>query len=448
MIIISRSTVVTSLILSIGVLSACQTIPVPVPKVAEKEAVDISSPNDLASIQFDRVGVKVKRGTPIGTYQPEFLGLTGCSGSGGNIFWNSGRVLARDLEFADLFFSEMRALNFNVVGDPNKMFASQSDDRVQATYLIGGQIEKIAMDACLDQNIWTSRPIGTTSGKGAVTVRWQVYSTIEQKVVYETESQGAGLLKQGVVGGEMVILQESFAGAVRNLAADQKFVDLLQNKEPSFTDIRKVDAAPLKIDRVPPRSKTITNYIDNIRRSVVTVEGGLGHGSGFFITPTLVMTNFHVVENRDLVRMRLITGRKILGEVIRRHPTRDVAIVQVEPSGHLPIPIRTTPLKITEEVYAIGSPLEKALSGTVSKGIVSKYASNRHGLEDIQADVDIHGGNSGGVLLDGKGNAVGVSYAGIGTTGKMSVGLNFFIPVMDALEKLNIQFKERANAGS
>ena len=61
---------------------------------------------------------------------------------------------------------------------------------------------------------------------------------------------------------------------------------------------------------------------------------------------------------------------------------------------------------------------------------------------------DIHGGNSGGVLLDGKGNAVGVSYAGIGTTGKMSVGLNFFIPVMDALEKLNIQFKERANAGS
>ena len=113
------------------------------------------------------------------------------------------------------------------------------------------------------------------------------------------------------------------------------------------------------------------------------------------------MTNVHVSGNGQFMRIQLLTVRKILGEVSRRHPKRDVAIIQVEKSGNLPIPIRTTPLKVTEEVYAIGSPRKKKLAGTVTRGIVSKFATNRSGMEDIQADVDIQGGNSVGPLLDG-----------------------------------------------
>lgn len=62
------------------------------------------------------------------------------------------------------------------------------------------------------------------------------------------------------------------------------------------------------------------------------------------------------------------------------------------------------------------------------------------GCQTIEADVDIQGGNSGGALLDGHGNVVGVSYAGIGPPGKFSAGVNFFIPIMDALKKVNIEF--------
>ena len=155
------------------------------------------------------------------------------------------------------------------------------------------------------------------------------------------------------------------------------------------------------------------------------------------------MTNHHVVGNSQFLRLTLLTGRKILGEVIRRHPKRDIAIIQVERSGQIPIPIRTEPLKIAEEVYAIGSPLYRKLSGTVTKGIVSKFATNRAGMEDIQADVDIQGGNSGGPLLDNKGNVVGISYAGFGPPGKFSAGVNFFIPIADALRRLNIVFRKR-----
>ena len=77
-------------------VAVCQTIPINVPKVEIKDSAS------LAAIKFDRVGIKIKSGTPIGSYEPDLLGLSGCLFIDGNIFWNQGRVLARDVEFADL----------------------------------------------------------------------------------------------------------------------------------------------------------------------------------------------------------------------------------------------------------------------------------------------------------------------------------------------------------
>ena len=70
--------------------------------------------------------------------------------------------------------------------------------------------------------------------------------------------------------------------------------------------------------------------MDYIRLGVVTLSVADQHGSGFFISPTLILTNNHVVRGHDIVRVTLITGRKLLGEVVRTHPQRDVALVSVE----------------------------------------------------------------------------------------------------------------------
>ncbi len=424
-------------------LAACQTIPVKVPDVKTEEPVEIKDSASLAAIKFDRVGIKIKRGTPIGTYEPDFLGLSGCLFIDANIFWNQGRVLARDVEFADLFYDEMKVANFNVVGNPDKMFAGALEERVKPRYLIGGQIEEIKLKVCDERDFWTGWPRNTQKGKGAVKVHWQIYSVLDRKVVYEITTQGAAVLERGAAGGELVIIHNAFANAVVNLAADRKFVEVLTDNEPSIVDIRNIVKKELLINRYPPRQQPITETIDQIRLSVVSINTGLGHGSGFFIAPDLIITNHHVVGDNQFIRLTLLTGRKILGEVIRRHPKRDIAVIQVEKSGQIPIPIRTEPLKIAEEVYAIGSPLYKKLSGTVTKGIVSKFTTNRSGMEDIQADVDIQGGNSGGPLLDKNGNVVGISYAGIGPPGQFSAGLNFFIPITDALRRLNIVFRKR-----
>ncbi len=423
--------------------SACQTIPVEVPEVETRASVEIADPRKLAAIGFDRIGIKVKRGEAIGSYDPDILGFTKCFGYGGNIFWNQGRLVARDTEFADIFFSEMKNANFNIVGNPDKLFASATAGAIKPRFLFGGQIDEIKLNACQEKNFWTGYPRNTTAGKGAVRVHWQVFDVFERKVVYETTTRGAAKLERGVPGGEMVLVQNAFGNAVANLTAEEKLVSLLSERQDTVADIRKVEETVLLIKRYAPWNEEISKNIGEIRHSVVTVEAGMAHGSGFFVSPTLIMTNFHVIDGHEFVRIKTLTGRKVIGEVIRSHKQRDAALVKVENSGYRPLPIRNDPLEITEDVYAIGSPLYKSLEGTVSKGVVSKFKANRFGLEDIQADVDIHGGNSGGALLDKNGNIVGVTYAGYGGQ-STSVGLNLFVPIMDALRLLNVEFKDSA----
>ncbi|MEK9723331.1 MAG: hypothetical protein VW405_07580, partial [Rhodospirillaceae bacterium] len=94
--------------MGIAALCGCQTVQVVVLEVAQVPAVNIANASTMATVTFDRVGFKIRRGTPIGTYDPDILGLTGWACLGGNIFWNQGRVVSRSLELADLFFEEIK----------------------------------------------------------------------------------------------------------------------------------------------------------------------------------------------------------------------------------------------------------------------------------------------------------------------------------------------------
>lgn len=419
-------------------IASCNPVPVRVEDVPKLTAVDIINPNDLAPIQLNRVGIKIRRGSVIGEVDHNFLMCA--RGTPDNLFWNQGPFKTRNLEFEALFYETLMDANFNVVGDPDNLFANVEREQVEPEYLVGGQIEDIRMKICPEMNRWDGRPIGNNAnGKASIRVLWQVFSVFNRKVVFETETAGSMESKQFMPDGSVFLLTEAFADAAANLAASREFVDLLREKPRTLADVRDLDAAKMLVPKLPLFDEPITDNIDLIRRSVVTLDAGTGHGTGFFISPTLILTNHHVVANEDLLRVQLITGRKVLGEVIRRHPERDIALIQVEAAGHRPLPLRLEPVRITQEVYAVGSPQKKALAGTVSRGIVSKFRTNQYGLEDIQADVDVHGGNSGGPLLDRNGNVVGVTYAGISANErKISSGLNFFIPIYDALDKLNV----------
>ena len=187
--------------------------------------------------------------------------------------------------------------------------------------------------------------------------------------------------------------------------------------------------------------------MDKTRRATVMVEGGIGHGSGFFISKQgYILTNSHVIG--EALRVRIVSAdkeEKMIAEVLRRDPARDVALLKLE---ELPddlditaLPIQTTWPNIGSDVYAIGAPVARQLQDTVTKGIVSAHRKNFRLLGTkqnlIQADIDIHGGNSGGPLLDQYGNIAGLSVAGYGAN-DTGIGLNLFVPIGEALQRLDI----------
>src|SRR5437667_2613471 len=154
-------------------------------------------------------------------------------------------------------------------------------------------------------------------------------------------------------------------------------------------------------------------------------------GSCFVINPNgLIVTNNHVVDGATEIKVTLADGRELPGRVLGRDPKTDIALLKVDATGLLVIPLGdSSRLQVGEPVMAIGNPF--GLEQTVTTGIVS--ATGRvigEGPYDnfIQTDASINPGNSGGPLINSRGQAVGLNTAIFTQTGG-SVGIGFAIPI-------------------
>lgn len=199
---------------------------------------------------------------------------------------------------------------------------------------------------------------------------------------------------------------------------------------------------------------SLTEMLDAVRPSVVEVYGqsdimqGTASGSGIVVSKVTendkdyyyVLTCSHVLDYTDIYLIRDIDGNAYSAALIGADPISDIAVLKITPKtekSNLAIATlrlekdAVKPLKVGEEVVAIGNPLG-VLGGTVTSGIVSTVSREVkvEGLvmNLIQTDCAINGGNSGGGLFDYQGNLIGVVNAGY--TGAQ--GLNFAIPIDDA----------------
>ena len=152
-------------------------------------------------------------------------------------------------------------------------------------------------------------------------------------------------------------------------------------------------------------------------------------GSGFIIDKEgYVVTNNHVIENADQIKVKLDDETEFDAEVVGRDPNTDLALLKIESKNDLPVLKmgNSDELKIGQWVVAIGSPF--GLERTVTAGIVSaKGRVIGSGPYDdfIQTDASINPGNSGGPLLNMKGEVVGINTAIIAS----GTGIGFAIPV-------------------
>jgi Do/DeqQ family serine protease len=161
-------------------------------------------------------------------------------------------------------------------------------------------------------------------------------------------------------------------------------------------------------------------------------------GSGVIISADgYIVTNNHVIEDADKVEVTLDDNRMYNAEVIGVDPTTDLALIKVE-GGDLPFVDfgDSDDVKIGEWVLAIGNPFG-TLTSTVTAGIISAKARNINILQDrnnrqieafIQTDAAVNQGNSGGALVNLKGELVGINTAIATPTGSYA-GYSFAVPV-------------------
>ncbi|WP_142849065.1 S1C family serine protease [Telmatospirillum sp. J64-1] len=429
------------------VIAACQGTPVH--QAEQRPVVTLSPEAQPQPIRYLRTVFDIKRGTTLGGFK--FVPLS-CDASIGQVSWGSGRLTDSSVELADLFHEALTGAGYDVVGDPRQIF-EQRRDAGRAVYSVGGRVSEIQFNLCRDVDWFWGTRTGTISGDGFLRVTWQVYDNLNREIIYETTTEGSFSTSSGSVDGEAVILGGAFAAAAANLAADAGFRRLVTSGQPAPglhrdggadllpVAVRAYDGPAMRLDRVPAYTAPIAAHMDQVRAATVTVITPDGHGSGFFISPKgYLLTNAHVTGGARLVKVRLLSGREVVAEVLRVNEMRDVALLLVEESHYPALPVRDRMAQLGEDVLAIGAPTSPALSHTLTKGVVSSIRRQpRTGLDLIQSDVTIHGGNSGGPLLDGQGNLVGMAVAGyLGESGD-TMGLNLFIPIHDALEKLNLR---------
>ncbi|QNL22341.1 trypsin-like peptidase domain-containing protein [Hyphobacterium sp. CCMP332] len=160
-----------------------------------------------------------------------------------------------------------------------------------------------------------------------------------------------------------------------------------------------------------------------------------GSGSGVIISSDgFIVTNYHVVESSDEIEVILDDKREFPGKIIGTDPTTDLALIKIQ-SENLPFVEygNSDNVRIGEWVLAVGNPFD--LTSTVTAGIVSAKGRNINILRNnlaiesfIQTDAAVNPGNSGGALVNLKGELIGVNTAIATRTGSFA-GYSFAVPV-------------------
>ena len=155
-------------------------------------------------------------------------------------------------------------------------------------------------------------------------------------------------------------------------------------------------------------------------------------GSGVIIDAAqgVLITNNHVIDHAEEITVQLADGRELAAKLVGDDPDTDIAVIKVRAENLIAIPIgNSDQIEVGDFVLAIGNPF--LIGQTVSSGIVSGLNRTNVGLEQyedfIQTDAAIYPGNSGGALVNLRGELIGINTAFVGTA--TNPGMGFAIPI-------------------
>ena len=213
------------------------------------------------------------------------------------------------------------------------------------------------------------------------------------------------------------------------------FADLVEELSPAVVNITTTAIVPDREQFNPmvPRGSPFEDFFRDFMekqpgdQQPKRQRRGTALGSGFIISSDgLLVTNNHVIENADEIKIEMLNGETLEAKVLGTDPKTDIALLKVESKSELPFVEfgNSDKSRVGDWVLAIGNPLGQGFS--VSAGIISARGRDLQGPYDdfIQTDAAINRGNSGGPLFNTDGKVIGVNTAILSPNGG-SIGIGF-----------------------
>lgn len=224
---------------------------------------------------------------------------------------------------------------------------------------------------------------------------------------------------------------------VQLLASDRVKEVLLQKSEQIP---KEKDSSLRKI--IAHQSATPVALPQQLNACVSIITNDKAHGSGFVINEEgYVLSNYHVVVNRkEQLKVGYKDGVTLDAVLVDSSLSRDLALLKVVNGGntHLVLAPSRDSMSLGSSLIAIGTPVSTTLGQSVSKGIYSgDFILN--GNRYMRSNLKLNPGNSGGPVLNEKGEVVGITLAKL--VGYGTEGMAFLIPISDAVREFNIEVK-------
>lgn len=247
----------------------------------------------------------------------------------------------------------------------------------------------------------------------------------------------AGIGVGAMLSGRPTVAQSEMQIARAPEALSASFAEIARRVEPAVVNIETIAPSPVMAAKDPDdkEDESATNpLLDMFRRQARRPDRGVG--SGFIVNAKgYILTNEHVVQGSQRIIVGLQSGEKFRGRVIGIDDETDVAVIKIEAGRDLPTVTLgdSNASQVGDWVLAIGSPF--GLDQTVTAGIISKKERETPYFTPfqrfLQTDAAINRGNSGGPLVNMRGEVIGINSQIATSTGDYN-GIGFALPASEA----------------
>ena len=399
----------------------------------EPKKLDLDIDKNSAPISFDKLIVNFKDGKELGK-------KVKLDGTEEKIIWRGSIKIGNEV-FIEKFYEVVSNHGFNSpISENAKLFSNDSRSNNQLPrYEIGVQITELTLNGREvkgkdfgDGNILT---------KHKIDFLWKVFDKKVGKVVMEHKNSSEFYFRQEFYQNIEYNVNIFENALIKFLQRDQfiKLVNKGQSDMPLATTSSDKSMKSISIFTPNiPKFEKLSDMIQYANTACVTIVTDRGHGSGVIIDQSgLMLSAYHVVEGVNQIDVKFSNGLTLNAEVVRSDPFNDIVLLDINGEGFTALPffLEANSSPLGTEVLTIGTPAELELGQSIAKGIIS---GNRMIDERfyIQSDISISPGNSGGPLLNSKGEILGIIQRKISGGGVEGIG--FAAPIDRILEQLKI----------